>query len=162
MNPSFPSPTLRIVPFEASSSMSTRSPRLPLVASLGVAAVLCTLSLSAQEPKPADPAKAPAPAQAYDRARRVPPFFGQVGLTTEQRESIYKIRGVHQPKVDDLRKQVAAAEAAMLAECETVLTDAQKQLLNYRRQAAAEKRKSRNAAKTPVPPASDPAVKPGL
>ena len=46
--------------------------------------------------------------------RRVPPYFGQIGLTPEQREAIYKVRKTHQDKIDVLKKQIADAEARSL------------------------------------------------
>ena len=54
------------------------------------------LPLGAQEPKvpPSETKTKPAPAKrSFDSARRVPVYFGQLGLTDEQRESIYKIQG---------------------------------------------------------------------
>jgi hypothetical protein len=48
------------------------------------------LPLAAQEPAPA---KSTAPvAKKQDRSRRVPPYYGQIGLTAEQRASIYAIQ----------------------------------------------------------------------
>jgi hypothetical protein len=64
--------------------------------STAVVLTLGSLPLLAQEPqtaKPATPPQAQEARPAYDPARRVPPYFAQVGLTPEQRESIYKVRG---------------------------------------------------------------------
>jgi hypothetical protein len=118
------------------------------------------LPLLAQEPntekdKAADPppAQPPAAKRVYDPARRVPSFFGQVGLTPEQRESIYKLRGKHLGRINELQKEIDRAQAEMMADCEAVLTDTQKQLLENLRRAAAEKRKARSsAAEAPAPP----------
>jgi hypothetical protein len=125
-------------------------------AGLGVALVLTlgSWSLTAQEPgagKPAEKSDAPTIKRTYDPARRVPDYFGQIGLTNEQREAIYKIRARHQQKLDELEKQVAAIHAQLLTECEAVLTDAQRQLLEHRRRAAAEGKK----APEPIKPAKD-------
>ncbi|MDR3638120.1 MAG: hypothetical protein P4L84_30220 [Isosphaeraceae bacterium] len=112
-------------------------------AALSSAAVVLmgALSLVAQEaaaPKPAE--NAPKAKRSGDASRRVPDYFGDIGLSAEQKESIYKIREKHQSKIADLLKQVAAARKDELAECETVLSDTQKQFLEQRRRAAAEKK----------------------
>jgi hypothetical protein len=83
--------------------------------------------------------------RAFDPTRRVPDYFGQLGLSGEQRESIYKIRGKHQPKIDALEKQLDELREQMVKECEAVLTDAQKKLLEERRTGAAESRARRGA-----------------
>lgn len=91
----------------------------------------------AQEPpaatKPAEPAK-----KKQDPARRVPPYFGQIGLTTEQRADIYAIQGKRLDKIEELEQQIARERAEMIAQCEGVLTDTQKKLLDNLRRAAAE------------------------
>ena len=76
-----------------------------------------------------------------DPARQVPAYFGQIGITDEQRESIYKIRGKQLAKIDELEKQIDEIRAQMLGECEGVLTDTQKQMLAQRRKAAIEKKR---------------------
>src|SRR4051794_29719223 len=106
-------------------------------AGLGVALALTlgSWTLSAQEPgagKTAEKSDAPNFKRTYAPPRRAPDYFGQIGLTNEQRESIYKIRAKPQQKIDDLEKQIAAIQAQSLTECEAVLTDAQKQLIEHR------------------------------
>src|SRR5690242_19173131 len=83
------------------------------------------LPLVAQEP--AAP-RATAPAKPKADGHRVPAYFGQVGLTPEQRASIYGIQAKRVEKIEALEKQIAEERAAMLAECEGVLTDVQKKL----------------------------------
>ena len=109
------------------------------VSALFVAGVMPIL---AQEPKP-DGSQAPvkAPKKTYDPSRRVPDYFGQIGLTPEQRESIYKIRAKHTETIDALKKQIAEIQAAMLTECESQLTDVQKKQLEFRRANAAKTKK---------------------
>jgi Spy/CpxP family protein refolding chaperone len=113
------------------------TPRIRAVGA-GLAAVLliAAASLNAQEPK----AKSK-PAAKGDPARRVPDYFGQIGLTAEQRESIYKIQGTHQARIDELEKEIDDIRAKSLSECEAVLTDTQKQMLEQRRKDAAAKKK---------------------
>ncbi len=96
-----------------------------------------SLPLGAQEPKvPSSEAKAkPAVAKrSFDAARRVPSYFGQLGLTDEQREAIYKIQGKHLPKIEALERQIAEIRIENLTECEGILTSAQKTLLEQKRE----------------------------
>jgi hypothetical protein len=97
---------------------------------------------AAQEPAAGKSADAAPAKKSNDPTRRVPPFFGQIGLTPEQKEEIYKIRAKNQQKIDDLQKQLAKAQAEMLKECETVLNDTQKKLLENRRELAAKAKKA--------------------
>ena len=62
--------------------------------------------------------------------RRVPNYFGQVGLTTDQREQIYTIREEYARKLADLVRQLEEAKGEELAKCEGVLTESQKKLLD--------------------------------
>jgi Spy/CpxP family protein refolding chaperone len=81
-----------------------------------------------------------------DPTRRVPPYFGQIGLTEAQRESIFKVQSKHQPKIDALQKQIDSIRAQMMEECEGVLTSSQQKLLEERRAAAAEARAKKSNA----------------
>ncbi len=129
------------------------------ISSLGIATasivLLSALSLGAQEGSVKEPANndpgTPAK-KTYDTSRRVPPYYGQLGLTPEQKESVYKIRGKHQAKITALQKEITELRAAMLAECETVLTDSQKQQLQQRRQVAADRKKGTRTAATSTEP----------
>ena len=91
----------------------------------------------AQEPA-ATKAAEPVAKKRHDAARRVPAYFGQIGLTTEQRAGIYAIQGKRLEKIEALEQQIAAEKAEMLAECERSLTETQKKLLDNLRRAAAE------------------------
>jgi uncharacterized coiled-coil protein SlyX len=102
---------------------------------LGLATVLTLAAVPSPAQEPAS-AKSSTVKRANDPSRRVPDFFGQIGLTPEQRETIYKIRGKHQTRIDELEKQIAELQSQMLGECEGVLTDTQKELLTQRRKAA--------------------------
>ncbi len=94
--------------------------------------------LVAQEPASAPKPAATAPRKKADPAHRVPDYFGQIGLTTEQRASIYNLQGKRIEKIDALKKQIAAERAEMLAECEGVLTETQRKLYDNLRRVAAE------------------------
>ena len=122
-----------------------------LAAVLASAAALMIVSGSL--PSIAQEANAPVQAKAKkaakkapDPTRRVPPYFGQLGLTDAQRESIYGIRAKHQPKIDALEKQLEDLREQTLKECEAVLTDAQKKLLEEHRTGATESRTRRGGA----------------
>jgi hypothetical protein len=134
-----------------------RAAALALALSFTGLLTLGSLRLAAQEPAKAG---APAPAESApakrvnDPTRRVPPFFGQIGLTPEQREEVYKIRGKHGVRIAELQKELARAQAEMLADCETVLSDTQKQLLETRRRASAASQEARRkSAPAATPPA---------
>jgi Spy/CpxP family protein refolding chaperone len=107
-----------------------------------------SLPLGAQEPKaPQSDSKSKAKGKkTSDPTRRVPAYFGQIGLTDTQRESIFKVQGKHQPKIDALQKQIDSIRAQMMEECEGLLTSSQKKLLEERRAAAAEARAKKGAA----------------
>lgn len=79
-------------------------------------------------------------------SRRVPPYFSKAGITTEQKEQIYAIRGKHQVKLDALKKQVDDIEAQELTDCEAVLTAPQRKLLEQFRADAKTKSKARTKA----------------
>ncbi len=106
----------------------------------------------AQEPG-ASKGTTPAPVvkKKADPARRVPAYFGQIGLTPEQRASIYTLQAKHQEKIDALEQQIAAEKATMLSGCEAVLTETQKKLLGNLRQAAAEGPARVTPATAPAP-----------
>lgn len=93
---------------------------------------LGSLPLGAQEPG-SRPDEAKPARKGSSQARRVPRYFGQVGLTPDQKEQIYRIKETHMGKIEALKQQIAEAEAKMMAECEGVLTEAQRRLLEQRR-----------------------------
>jgi hypothetical protein len=104
---------------------------------LAVVALMGGLPLVAQEPATS---KSPAPAakKKQDPSRRVPIHFGQIGLTTEQRAGIYGIQSKRHEKIDALEQQIATEKAEMLADCEKMLNETQKKLLDNLRKAATE------------------------
>jgi Spy/CpxP family protein refolding chaperone len=135
--------------------MKTATRLVPAVAGLAILVGLASASLWAQEPdaaaKPGVPQEAPEKTKgAFDPARRVPAYFGQIGLTPQQRDSIYQLQGKELKKVQDLQKQITTIRAEMMKQCEAVLTDTQKQLLEQRRKAAA----TRNLTPTPAAPST--------
>jgi hypothetical protein len=115
--------------------------------------VASDVPLGAQEPRAGSQADSPTKTKtskrAFDPARRVPMYFGQLGLTPDQRESIHKVQGKHMPKIEALEQQIEEIRSQMLKECEAVLTPAQKQLLEQRRAAGAESRMRKVAPTRP-------------
>jgi hypothetical protein len=110
-------------------------------------AMMGGLPLVAQEtavPKTTTPAKTKP-----DPSHRVPSYFGQIGLTAEQRARIYGIQAKHASKIEALEKQIAEEKAGMLSECDGVLTDVQKKLVeNLRGAKAKTASKTADASKT--------------
>ena len=94
--------------------------------------------------------------KAYDPARRVPPYFGQVGLTPEQKEKLYTIRTAHFAKIAAIKGQLEKASRDMMDECEGLLTPAQKDLLKQRRDAAQVSRATSKVKAEPTPSAEKP------
>jgi hypothetical protein len=87
-------------------------------------------------------------------ARRVPPYFGQVGLTPQQRERIYAIRGKYFNRIAELKRQMQTLQSQELAECERVLNDEQRAALGQRRASSG---RNRATASAPAEPAAKPA-----
>jgi hypothetical protein len=126
-----------------------------LMAPVAVAVLLVTISLEAQE---SGTSKRPA-GKGYDAARRVPPYFGQVGLSVEQREAIYKIRAQHMERIEALQQQIEQEETQMMTDSEAVLTDAQRRLLEDRRGTAKGKAGPAAKEKGATRPTTGPATK---
>jgi hypothetical protein len=107
--------------------------------------VLGSLRLDAQEPSAE---KSVAEKKSSDRSRRVvPDFFGQIGLSQDQKEEIYKIRAKHVERIAALQKQIDDIKAEEMKECEAKLSESQKLLLEVRRRASAEAKKAAAAEK---------------
>lgn len=105
---------------------------------LGMIAVVLATSLPIVAQDPAT-AKQTTPAKKKQEVpRRVPDYFGQIGLTPDQKTNIYAIQAKHQEKIQALELAIANHKAELLNESEKVLTDVQKQLLADLRKAANE------------------------
>jgi hypothetical protein len=89
---------------------------------------------AAQETVPAAETPAvPAGPKTYPPFRRVPSFFGQVGLSDQQRSEIYVLRGRYRAEIYELERQIEELKRKEITECETILTDSQRKLLNQLR-----------------------------
>lgn len=119
--------------------MTGRRKLIAMGACLGVFLGSAAISVSGQEPKgKGEPAARHA----------VPPYFGQIGLSEEQREKIYKIQDKHQPKIDELESQIKSIREQMLKDCEGVLSGEQKKDLEAKRKAGATKGRKGAAGKS--------------
>ena len=118
--------------------MSIHKGKCALALCVGLA-VVGAGGLLAQEPAPsgANPAG--------PIVRRVPPYFGQVGLSPQQKEAIYAIRGKYAGRMAELKRQMEQLQQQELAECESVLTPSQRAQLAERRAASG---KGRGSAKS--------------
>jgi hypothetical protein len=122
-------------------SMTIRTRAGAVALSAMVVAMMGGLPLASQEP--ANPKSTPPVKTKQDPSHRVPFYFGQIGLTPEQRTSIYGIQAKHASKIEALERQIAEEKAGTLAECEGVLTDVQKKLVENLRSA-----RTKTASKT--------------
>lgn len=77
-----------------------------------------------------------------DPTHRVPAYFGSLGLSDEQKERIYAVEGKYLPQIQELQKKVEGLRERMMADCEDVLTPAQKKVLSEARKTAADRRKA--------------------
>ncbi|AGA29161.1 hypothetical protein Sinac_5007 [Singulisphaera acidiphila DSM 18658] len=91
--------------------------------------------------------EAPAAKPSNNSVRRVPPYFAQIGLSREQKDSIYQVVAKHQSRIEELKKELAEANTKMVEECEALLDEAQKKSLEGRRRSAADAAKARASAK---------------
>ena len=112
-----------------------------LLMGLSLIAVLGLFPSQAQEPAK----EKPAPAR-VNIVRRVPRYFGQIGLSPDQKEKIYDIREKHASKLDELKKQLSDAQLKELVDCEAVLIDSQKKVLSQIRTEAQAKTAARSKA----------------
>ena len=127
-----------------------------LVVVLGGTFFLPNLAFAGQEGKEANKAtevkKAEKP---KTRLRgRVPRYFGQLGLSREQRQEIYRIQAKYRSQIAELQAQIAALRKAERQEIEGVLTEGQKARLEE----IIRDRAGRRAAKKPAK--KDPTLKP--
>ncbi len=110
--------------------MTFRSRAGGVLLGISMVALMGTVPSAAQDPEKekatSSPAKTVGEAKAY---RRVPPYFAKIGLTPEQREKIYAVRGKHQQEIDALKAKIDEIEVQELTECEGLLVETQKKML---------------------------------
>ncbi|MCH7686793.1 MAG: hypothetical protein IH899_08950 [Planctomycetes bacterium] len=79
--------------------------------------------------------------------RRVPNYYGQIGLAKKQREKIYEIQEEYFNEISALEEKIEELKQKRDTEVYGVLSDQQKKRLDQLREAAAKKRKSRSRKK---------------
>ncbi|MCH7978744.1 MAG: hypothetical protein IH935_07185, partial [Acidobacteria bacterium] len=79
--------------------------------------------------------------------RRVPNYYGQVGLAKKQRERIYSIQKKYFNEITALEEKIEELKEKRNGEMYDVLDDSQKKKLDNLREAAAKKRKGRSSKK---------------
>lgn len=72
--------------------------------------------------------------------RRVPNYFGQLGLSAEQRERIYDLRHPYYTKILELKDEIRKLQASEMADCEAVLAEDQRNTLTRLREEAKARR----------------------
>ncbi|MFO0952817.1 MAG: hypothetical protein U0835_17045 [Isosphaeraceae bacterium] len=117
-----------------------------LLAGFATVALASSLPLLAQEPKK-DQSAATAQKREYDPSRRVPSFFAQIGLTSEQRENPSIRSRPNTWRKSPHCKQITAVRQEMLTECETQLSPVQKELLGALQSLRPGKKAAKAAAK---------------
>ncbi len=80
--------------------------------------------------------------------RRVPQYFGQVGLSDEQREKIYSVRERYAIQQAKLEEELASLQDKVMRECEALLTPEQRTELTKLRGEAKAKAKAKAKSKT--------------
>lgn len=86
-----------------------------------------------------------AAAKAEPGARRLPPGYGQLDLTDEQREKVYAVQEKHAAQLAKLNQEIADLRSKISSDSEAILTPAQRsQLARFRADA---KSKTKPAAK---------------
>jgi hypothetical protein len=132
--------------------------KLGLFTSLVAAA--CVLPLAArgadesQTPVPTPAVKTPGttPDTTTTKATkgRLPPFYGKLPVSAEQREKIYAVEATFAPKIKDLRDQLAALEAQRDEQIKAVLTPEQLDKLKAMMAEAKGNRKGKGSADAPA------------
>ncbi|MFW6125155.1 MAG: hypothetical protein ACOC46_03315 [Pirellulales bacterium] len=119
-----------------------------VIVAAAVASVLSVLGfagpLAGQQEAPKDKPAAKAKAKAKAKRnpfRRLPNYFGQIGLSDEQREEIYAIQAEYGPKIRELQQKIAALRDHRDEAARAVLTDAQREQLDELIKAARQRRR---------------------
>ncbi len=126
-----------------------RERRARFALGVGILFLACaTLNLAQDAKKPAaKPAEKPAAKKKTIRGR-LPAYYGQIGLSKEQREKIYQIQANYRAKIEELEKQLAELRAKQQAEIDAVLTPDQKKRLEELRSRARSRRSATKSSNT--------------
>ncbi len=135
-----------------------RNQRLVWMATILLGASLFPGVVSRSEPKA--PSKLVEKAEKAAPAPRLPPYFAQIGLSTDQRAKVLKVRQDYAPRIERLEQELAELASQRDAEVEALLTTDQKSKLESLRKTSRPKspprRRSRAPRRTPEKPARSP------
>lgn len=101
----------------------------------------------AQADGAAKKAEAKKPAAKKKFRGRLPNYYGKVGVSNEQRQTIYGIQAKYHEQIEALERQIAELTEKRDAEIEAVLTPAQKARVKELVEAAKKKRAARKKKK---------------
>ncbi len=95
-------------------------------------------------------AQSEGPAEEADAARRkpLPTYFGKLGVSEKQRETLYEIRDRYDVKIAELQRQIDQLTAQRDADMEAALTQGQKLRLKELREEARQRELQENVAET--------------
>ena len=122
---------------------SSKSVYLLLIVFTGIALIICTPCALTAQKKESKTAKTSATAKKSVTKKskgRVPPHYGKLNLSNDQRNKIYEIKAGYKTQLDSLKKQLAELTQKQKTECEGVLTASQKSTLDKILSDAASKR----------------------
>lgn len=112
--------------------LTKKSVNLFVVLFTGIALTICTPDTLPAQKKDSSSEKTTTKETKTTRKKskvRVPPHFGKLNLTKEQRAKIYEIKTGYKSQIDILKKQLAELNKKQNTECAAVLTDSQKSIL---------------------------------
>ena len=132
--------------------MNSRFASMVVVALLAFAlGSQANVQMTSGQEKAAEKAKA-APAKVAKKPRgRLPAYYAQIGLSTEQRTQIYSVQAGYGKEIGELQKQLDVLRKKQDADVVAVLKPEQKEKLDSLLAAAkkrAEERRSKNKKKT--------------
>lgn len=84
------------------------------------------------------------PTKLTNARRRLPRYYGKLGLSEAQREKIYGVQDKHAVEIEKLEKQLADLKEKQEAECRKVLTAEQKKQLSESLEAAKSRSKGKD------------------
>ncbi len=111
----------------------TKHVNLLLAVFTGIALTICTSGTLNAQKKESKTAKTSATAKKSVTKKskgRVPPHYGKLNLSKEQRNKIYEIKSGYKTQLDSLKKQLAELTKKQNSDCEGVLTASQKSTLD--------------------------------
>jgi hypothetical protein len=113
--------------------MAMRNQRLAWMATILLGVSLLPGVVSRSEPKA--PSKLVEKTEKAVSAPRLPPYFAQIGLSTDQRARVLKVRQDYAPRIERLEQELADLTSQRDAEVEALLTTDQKSKLESLRKA---------------------------